>query len=126
MDVLVCRIERSRLFRNILPFFAGCSDYMWAYSLHCILRWMVSPWDGGCSPHKFMNSALGCNKNLGWRRFVLAVSTLLVSWVALSAAQDKAFQLDPAQTSVKFTLGDVLHTVRGTFRLKHGSLDFEP
>ena len=73
-----------------------------------------------------MNCAGRFTTSLGWRRFVLAVSTLLVSCVALSAAQDKAFQLDPAQTSVKFTLGDVLHTVRGTFRLKQGSLEFEP
>jgi polyisoprenoid-binding protein YceI len=43
-----------------------------------------------------------------------------------AAAQDTAFQLDPAQTSVKFTLGDVMHTVRGTFRLKHGALQLEP
>jgi polyisoprenoid-binding protein YceI len=42
------------------------------------------------------------------------------------SAQDAAFQLDPTQTSVKFTLGDVLHTVHGTFHLKRGSLDFEP
>jgi polyisoprenoid-binding protein YceI len=41
-------------------------------------------------------------------------------------AQDEALQLDPAQTSVKFTLGDVLHTVHGTFQLKRGSLALEP
>lgn len=43
-----------------------------------------------------------------------------------SVAQDTSFQFDPAQTSVKFTLGDVLHTVKGNFQLKHGSLQFEP
>ena len=73
-----------------------------------------------------MHRVGGLNKSIRWRRFVLAVSTLLVSCVALSTAQDKAFQLDPAQTSVKYTVGDVLHTVRGTFRLKRGSLEFEP
>jgi polyisoprenoid-binding protein YceI len=58
----------------------------------------------------------------------LAVSTLLIAFafVIPATAQETAFQLDPAQTSVKFTLGDVLHTVRGTFRLKRGSLEFEP
>ena len=59
-------------------------------------------------------------------RFGLAVSTLLIALVVSGVAQDTAFQLDPAQTSVKFTVGDVLHTVRGTFHLKRGSLDFEP
>lgn len=42
-----------------------------------------------------------------------------------SALQSSALQLDPSQTSVRFTLGDVLHTVHGTFQLKHGALQFE-
>jgi len=61
-----------------------------------------------------------------WRRFGLAVSTVLIALVVSGVAQDTAFRLDPAQTSVKFTVGDVLHTVHGTFHLKRGSLDFEP
>jgi polyisoprenoid-binding protein YceI len=55
-----------------------------------------------------------------------AVLILLAATVLSAAAQDTAFQLDPVQTSVEFTLGDVLHTVRGTFHLKHGALQFEP
>ncbi len=58
--------------------------------------------------------------------FGLAALTLLAALSISAAAQDTAFQLDPAQTSVKFTVGDVLHTVRGTFQLKHGALQFEP
>ena len=54
---------------------------------------------------------------------ILILTTVLA---AAAAGQDTGFQLDPAQTSVKFILGDVLHTVRGTFRLKHGALQFEP
>jgi polyisoprenoid-binding protein YceI len=53
-------------------------------------------------------------------------SVLLATAAIFASAQDTAFQLDPAQTSVKFTLGDVLHTVHGTFHLKHGALKFEP
>ena len=49
--------------------------------------------------------------------FVLAVS---------ASAQEQSFQMDPAQTSVKFTLGDVLHTVHGTFKLKQGTLQLQP
>jgi len=60
------------------------------------------------------------------RGFGLAALTLLAALSISAAAQDTAFQLDPAQTSVKFTLGDVLHTVRGTFKLKRGALRFEP
>jgi polyisoprenoid-binding protein YceI len=32
----------------------------------------------------------------------------------------------PAKTTVKFTLGDVIHTVHGEFDLKRGSIDFNP
>jgi len=59
------------------------------------------------------------------RRRGLTVLALLAVSVVSAAAQDTSFQLDPAQTSVKFTLGDVLHTVHGTFQLKHGALQFE-
>src|ERR1700676_334195 len=65
-------------------------------------------------------------KSVGWRGCGLAVSTLLIAFVVSGVAQDTAFPPDPAQTSVKFTLGDVLHTVRGKFELKRGSLEFEP
>ncbi len=58
-------------------------------------------------------------------RFLCTAAVLLVL-VFPSAAQQRELQLDPAQTSVKFTLGDVLHTVRGTFKLKHGDLLIEP
>lgn len=58
--------------------------------------------------------------------FGLAVLTLLVALAVSAAAQDRAFQLDPAQTSVKFTLGAALHTVHGTFHLKRGALQFDP
>jgi polyisoprenoid-binding protein YceI len=55
---------------------------------------------------------------------------LLVAIVALAitaaSAQDTVLQLDPAHTTVKFTLGDVLHTVRGTFQLRQGTLQFDP
>lgn len=58
--------------------------------------------------------------------FRLAVLALLATLAVSAAAQDATFQLDPAHTSVNFTLGDVLHTVRGTFRLKRGSLQVDP
>jgi polyisoprenoid-binding protein YceI len=35
-------------------------------------------------------------------------------------------QLDSAATTVNFTLGDVLHTVHGVFKLKTGDLWFDP
>ena len=56
----------------------------------------------------------------------LAALCVLVASFSVAAAQDTAFQLDPAQTKVSFTLGDVLHTVHGAFKLKHGELQIEP
>jgi polyisoprenoid-binding protein YceI len=60
-----------------------------------------------------------------FRRCVLGLAIILVVLAAFAGAQDAAYQLDAAQTSVKFTLGDVLHTVRGTFKLKEGELQVE-
>jgi len=69
------------------------------------------------------------DKRVPRREVGLAVLILLAGFVIPAAAQvapqDTAFQLDPAQTSVKFTLGDVLHTVHGTFHLKRGALQLE-
>jgi polyisoprenoid-binding protein YceI len=33
---------------------------------------------------------------------------------------------DPARSTVEFTLGDVLHTVHGSFKLKSGAVSFDP
>lgn len=42
------------------------------------------------------------------------------------AAQQVQVTLDPAQTTIQWTLGDVLHTVHGTFKLKSGQILFDP
>src|ERR1700756_3898819 len=60
------------------------------------------------------------------RKRIVLTALLLAVGTVLAAAQDADYQVDPAQSSVKFTLGDVLHTVRGTFQLKQGGLQVEP
>jgi polyisoprenoid-binding protein YceI len=73
---------------------------------------------------RIMNhSRLSSHRNI-LRKMVLASAVALA--VSAAAAEDTVLQLDPAQSSVKFTLGDVLHTVRGTFQLKPGALQFNP
>jgi len=66
------------------------------------------------------------NTTTRWTSRGSAVLALLTVMVVAAAAQQATLQLDPAHTSVKFTLGDVLHTVHGTFQLKRGALDLEP
>jgi polyisoprenoid-binding protein YceI len=37
-----------------------------------------------------------------------------------------SLDLDPAKTDIQYTLHDVLHTVHGMFKLKKGSITFDP
>lgn len=61
---------------------------------------------------------------------IVATSAVLFAAAATIAAptiaQEMALELDPARTQVKFTLCDVLHTVRGNFKLKHGAIRYDP
>jgi polyisoprenoid-binding protein YceI len=56
-----------------------------------------------------------------------------ISWIlialclaASAPAQQATFELNPAKTSVEFTLGDTLHSVHGTFKAARGSVTFDP
>jgi polyisoprenoid-binding protein YceI len=44
----------------------------------------------------------------------------------MAAAQQITVNLDAAQTKIEWTLGDVLHTVHGTFKVRSGSVTFDP
>jgi polyisoprenoid-binding protein YceI len=58
-------------------------------------------------------------------RSLILSSLLTISVAGLAAAQETAFHIDPAQSLVRFTLADVLHTVHGTFKVKPGQLQLE-
>jgi len=65
--------------------------------------------------------------NILRRSFIsLASALFVVSLAAPAVAQDAVLELDPAQTQVNFTLGDVIHTVHGSFKLKRGTVKFDP
>jgi len=50
----------------------------------------------------------------------------LIATLAAGQAQQATLNFDPAQTTVNFTLSDVLHTVHGSFKLKAGQIHFAP
>ncbi|HYM79503.1 MAG TPA: YceI family protein [Candidatus Dormibacteraeota bacterium] len=72
-----------------------------------------------------MNASRGYAQRTILNKALFVAAALLAAMVP-AAAQDTDYQLDPAHTTVKFTLGDVLHTVHGDFKLKHGALQIEP
>ncbi len=55
----------------------------------------------------------------------LLLALAAVSLCTAASAQPRTFVADPVQSKVEFTLGDVLHTVHGTFQLKSGSMQFD-
>jgi polyisoprenoid-binding protein YceI len=61
-------------------------------------------------------------------RYVLfaVVLAMLVLAAVPASAQQAALEIDPAQSTVHFTLGSSLHTVHGTFKLKSGKVALDP
>ncbi len=60
------------------------------------------------------------------KRDIAIASWMLAAACASLPAQPTAIELDPAQTRIDFTLSATLHTVHGTFRLKRGTIRFDP
>jgi polyisoprenoid-binding protein YceI len=52
------------------------------------------------------------------------VLLLLISVIARGSAQVETFTVNPEQSAVGFSLGDVLHQVHGTFRIRSGIVQF--
>jgi polyisoprenoid-binding protein YceI len=86
---------------------------------------MESRWDGDYSLHNFMDETERRNRRRVLLRNLSFAAFALLAASSVATAQQTTLQFDPAQTTVKFTLGDVLHTVHGTFRLKQGTLQLD-
>jgi len=54
------------------------------------------------------------------------ILTALAFCATASWGQAIDLHLDPAHTTIQFTLSATLHTVHGTFKLKHGDIHFDP
>ena len=59
---------------------------------------------------------------------ILNAAVLFGALLVSAPAADRAIVLDvdTGRTTVQFTLADVLHTVHGSFKVKHGSLRVDP
>ena len=59
---------------------------------------------------------------------IRSIAVLLLGFASIAPGRAQEITLDfvPAKTSVKFTLGDTIHTVHGEFDLKHGGIHFTP
>jgi polyisoprenoid-binding protein YceI len=62
---------------------------------------------------------------LSLRTYVQVISIALLC-VPIASAQRQTFTVAPEQSVVAFTLGDVLHTVKGTFHVSAGDVVFNP
>jgi polyisoprenoid-binding protein YceI len=71
-----------------------------------------------------MESSYGLMKAMA-NRFALFDLFLMALISSALFAQEQVFTLDPGRSQVAWTLGDVLHTVHGTFQLKSGVLRFD-
>ena len=54
------------------------------------------------------------------------VGLITLALVCVASAQELVLQCDATQSAADFTLGDVLHTVKGSFTLKRGEIRFDP
>jgi len=58
--------------------------------------------------------------------FLLPTTILLLFALPIVAqAQELRLQFSPSTTTIKFTLGDVFHTVHGSFNLKDGDVQYD-
>jgi polyisoprenoid-binding protein YceI len=69
-------------------------------------------------------SAKSCTRQRGGALYT--VIALFCFPIAVRAqSTELAFRFTPADTSIKFTLGDILHTVHGSFQFKRGEVMYD-
>lgn len=65
------------------------------------------------------------NAALSGRCLIVNVLAFLCCAAATAQSQELRLQFDPAKTTIAFTLGDILHTVHGSFQLKSGGVEYK-
>lgn len=74
-----------------------------------------------------MSLARSSVRSVHWSNWLRATFLVWLLWATTSAfAQPQDLRLDfaPANSNVNFTLGDILHTVHGSFKLKQGDVEY--
>src|SRR5436305_10623215 len=69
------------------------------------------------------------NRNVGTalltRRLISNLLAFLCCAAAAAPSQQLRLEFDPSKTTIAFTLGDILHTVHGSFELKRGDVEYK-
>ena len=65
------------------------------------------------------------NAALSSRWLLAFVLAFVCCGTAIAQAQELRLHFDPSKTTIAFTLGDVLHTVHGSFQLKSGDVQYQ-
>ena len=60
------------------------------------------------------------------KMYACFAALILISFATPLFAEEQVFELDPAKTTVDFTLDATLHTVHGWFKTKGGDIRFDP
>src|SRR5437870_7089424 len=73
----------------------------------------------------FLDRRRTCNSASPARPLILFVAGLLLcsSPRAPAQSQELTLQFAPSGTTIDFTLGDILHTIHGSFKLKRGDVE---
>ena len=73
----------------------------------------------------FMRLNRNMNAALSSRWLIANLLAFLCCTAATAQSQELRLQFDPSKTTIAFTLGDILHTIHGSFQLKSGDVEYK-
>ena len=71
---------------------------------------------------------MSLHRDVEWSKVskrLLGAGLVIFCLVVPAQSQELTLQFSPSNTSIKFTLGDILHTVHGSFHLKSGEVRYD-